>query len=181
MKSLTITRGARFACALTFLYAAALWFSSPAFAAGKKNDYGANLPVHLNSGLPTHTSSGNFSGTIVRTIVGLLIVIAVIYGLSWILKQAKAAKNPTLGDGLAQVASLPLGPNRSLTLVRVGAELHLLGVAEHGVTSVRVFSEEEAYELGIPFDPEDFDTSGGAGGMPPVQRLIESLRRFTVR
>jgi flagellar protein FliO/FliZ len=181
MKSLTFTRSARFACALTALYAFALWFSSPAFAAAKQNDYGANTPVSLNSGLPNHTSSGSLSGTVIRTIIGLLVVIAVIYGLSWILKQARAAKNPTLGDGLAQVASLPLGPNRSLALVRVGAELHLLGVAEHGITSVRVFTEEEAYELGIPFDPDEFDGSGGAGGVTPVQRMVDSLRRFTVR
>ena len=45
-----------------------------------------------------------------------------------------------------------------MSLVRVGAELHLLGVAEHGINGIRVFSEEEAYELGIPFDTDDFDT-----------------------
>ncbi len=46
-----------------------------------------------------HTSSGSFGGTVVRTIVGLLIVIAVIYGLSWVLKQAKGNRNPSTGDG----------------------------------------------------------------------------------
>jgi flagellar protein FliO/FliZ len=182
MKPLTFPRGARFACALTSLSMIALWLSSPAFAAGGSNDYGANTPLDLpNSTTPHRVSSGSFSGTVVRTIVGLLIVIAVIYGLTWILKQARAAKNPAMGDGLVQVAQLPLGPNRSVALVRVGAELHLLGVAEHGITGIRVFSEEEAYELGIPFDPDELGTSGRAGGLPPMQRLVDSLRRFTVR
>jgi flagellar protein FliO/FliZ len=145
------------------------------------NKYGANKSLDLTSSTPAHPNSGSFSGTLARTIVGLLIVIAVIYGLSWILKQARASRNPSTGDGLAQISSLPLGANRSVALVRVGAELHLLGVAEHGITSIRIFSEEEAYELGLPFDPEDVDTSGGIGGLQPVQRLVSSLRRFTVR
>ncbi|HEX3802943.1 MAG TPA: flagellar biosynthetic protein FliO [Solirubrobacteraceae bacterium] len=181
MKSLTLIRGARFACALTLLYAVALWCSSPALAAVGTSTSFENTPVTTSTNPLPHASSGDFTGTVIRTIVGLLIVIAVIYGLSWILKQAKAARNPSTGEGLVQIASLPLGPNRSLALVRVGAELHLLGVAEHGITSVRVFSEEEAYELGIPFDPDEFDSSGGTGGPQPVQRLVESLRRFTVR
>ena len=184
MKSLTFTRGARrLSCALTTtLFAVAIWCSSPAFAASSfDNKYGANKHLALNSGNPAHAASGSLTGTIVRTIVALLIVIAVIYGLSWILKQGRTAKNPSLGDGLAQIASLPLGPNRSVTLVRVGAELHMLGVAEHGVTGIRVFTEEEAYELGIPFDPEDFETPGRGGGVPPSQRVVDALRRLTVR
>ncbi len=188
MKSLTFIRGVCLACAFSILLALPAWCASAAMAAATTtstnttaNEYDANKPVNLTSGTPAHPSSGSFSGTLARTIVGLLIVIAVIYGLSWMLKQARASRNPSTGDGLAQISSLPLGPNRSVALVRVGAELHLLGVAEHGVTSIRVFSEQEAYELGLPFDPEDIDTSGGVGGLAPVQRLVSSLRRFTVR
>jgi flagellar biosynthetic protein FliO len=181
MKPLTFTRGARFACALTsLLFAFAIWCSSPAFAASNfDNRYGAGKKLALNSGSPTHAASGSLSGTIVRTIIALLVVIAVIYGLSWILKQSRTTKNPSMGDGLVQIASMPLGPNRSVSLIRVGAELHLLGVAESGVTGIRVFSEEEAYELGIPFDPDDFETPGRGGA--PKARVIDALRRFTVR
>jgi flagellar protein FliO/FliZ len=189
MKSLTFTRGACLACAFSILLALAMSCAAPAFAGtGTSTNAESNTStsfegthLHLQSSSPNHASSGSFGGTVARTIVGLLIVIAVIYGLSWILRQARSARNPSTGDGLAQISSLPLGANRSVALVRVGAELHLLGVAEHGVTSIRVFSEEEAYELGLPFDPEDIDTSGGIGGLPPVQRVVSSLRRFTVR
>ena len=106
-------------------------------------------------------------------------MIVVIYGLTWLLKQSRTTKNPSMGDGLVQIASMPLGPNRSVSLIRVGAELHLLGVAESGVTGIRVFTEEEAYELGIPFDPDEFETPGRGGA--PTARVIEALRRFTVR
>ena len=183
MKSLTSSRGPRLACALaTTLFSALLWCCAPAGAASSfDNRFGANKHLNLTSGGPAHVASGSLSGTIVRTIVALLIVIAVIYGLTWLLKQSRASRNPSVGDGLTQVASLPLGPNRSVTLVRVGAELHLLGVAEHGINGIRVFSEEEAYELGIPFDPHDIDTPGRMGGVQPAQRVIDALRRLTVR
>ena len=182
MKSLTPSRGARLTCALTAtLLALAAWCSPPALAASSfDNRFGASKTLNLTSGSPAHVASGSLSGTIVRTIVALLIVIAVIYGLTWLLKQSRSSRNPSVGDGLTQVASLPLGPNRSVTLVRVGAELHLLGVAEHGINGIRVFSEEEAYELGIPFDPDEFEAPG-RGGVQPAQRVIDALRRLTVR
>jgi flagellar protein FliO/FliZ len=183
MKSLTSTRGARLACALTpTLFAVAIWCSSPALAASNfDNKFGANKKLSLNSGTPTHAASGSLSGTIVRTIVALLVVIAVIYGLTWLLKQSRSTKKvASVGDGLVQIASMPLGPNRSVSLIRVGAELHLLGVAESGVTGIRVFTEE-AYELGIPFDPDEFETPGRGGGAAPAQRVVDVLRRLTVR
>jgi flagellar protein FliO/FliZ len=194
MKSLFLNRGARFCCALTSLYAAALWMSAPALAAGgSDNAFGQNTALHLTKGGRTHVNAGSLSGTLVRTIVGLLIVIAVIYGVAWLMRQARAARNPTTGDGLTQIATLPLGPNRSVALVRVGAELHMLGVADHGITSIRVFNEEEAYELGLPFEPETGSSPGGAGafsalggrggrgGREQAQSLIDSLRRMTIR
>jgi flagellar protein FliO/FliZ len=182
MKTLTYSRGARFACALTTtLFAVAIWCSAPALAASNSANGFEKTHLHLNSGNPAHPASGSLSGTIVRTIVALVIVIAVIYGLTWILKQSRSSRNPSVGEGLAQIASLPLGPNRSITLVRVGAELHMLGVAEHGINGIRVFTEEEAYELGIPFDPDDFDAPGRLSGVQPAQRVVDALRRLTVR
>ena len=60
--------------------------------------------------------------------------------------------------GLETVATLPLGPNRSLHLVRAGDELVLVGVAEHGVTPIRTYSEDEARALGPPrATPDDDD------------------------
>jgi len=187
MKPLLSTRGARLACALTSLCALALVTSAPVLAAASSssassfaNAFGANKKLNLTAGsAKAHVAAGSMSGTIVRTIVGLLIVIAVIYGITWIMRRARAGRNPVTGDGLAQIATLPLGPNRSVSLVRVGAELHMLGVAEQGITSIRIFSEEEAYELGLPFEPEDAYSAGGARA--PLQSLFNTLRRLTVR
>ena len=109
MKSLTLTRGAALTGALTLVHASA------ALAAG-----GESTPLHLTSSGATHAASSGGSSSIVRTVVGLFIVIAVIYGVAWILRQAKGAKRRPTGRGLHQMASLPLGSGRSVTLVRAG-------------------------------------------------------------
>jgi flagellar protein FliO/FliZ len=183
MKPLTYTRGARLVRACTLLSTLTLVMGVPASAvaaAAKKCAYDGCQHLNLTSGdANAATSSGSAGGSIVRTIVGLAIVIAVIYGLTWVIRQTKGVKSPASGYGLEQLASLPMGTNRSVALVRVGAELHLLGISEHGVTGIRVYSEEEAYELGLPLEaPDDGpDVNGG----PPVDRLMRFVKRFTVR
>jgi flagellar protein FliO/FliZ len=77
------------------------------------------------------------------------------------------------------VASLPLGSGRSVTVVRAGREVIVVGVAENGVTPLRTYSEEEALALGIDVPPED--DSAPATSDKPSGRVLDSLRRMTVR
>jgi flagellar protein FliO/FliZ len=130
-------------------------------------------------------------GGLVRTIVGLAVVIGVIYGLYWILKQVKAAReDKASGQGLEPLATLPLGGNRSLQLVRAGREIVLVGVAETGVTHVRTYTEAEARQLGLLGDgdaaPLPVPARLGAGGdpfgpqRPGIAGLLEDLRKRTV-
>src|SRR3954469_25034820 len=94
--------------------------------------------------------SASTGGSLVRTIVGLAVVLGVIYGLYWVLKQVKASKDTAdAGETLESVASLSLGTNRSLHLVRVGPEIVLLGAAEHQITPIRRYTESEAHALGL--------------------------------
>jgi flagellar protein FliO/FliZ len=164
-----------------FLFAGATVISSllvnPQFALAA--DAGEKTPLNLKGspGPNTHVAGG---GSIVRTIVGLAVVIGVIYGLYWILKQVKSSREEkATGQGLAALATLPLGAQRSLQLVRAGRELHLVGVSEHGVTPVRTYSEEEADAAGLlDLEAEEEPSQGGKGGLTSV---IEELRRRTVR
>jgi flagellar protein FliO/FliZ len=120
--------------------------ATPALAQAAR---GESTPVDLTgaSDQGSHIGGG---GSIVRTIVGLAIVIGVIYGVAWVLRQVKASKQPrATGSGLATLASVPLGPSRSVHLVRAGRDLVLLGVAEHGVVPIRTYSEEEAFAAGL--------------------------------
>ena len=102
-----------------------------------------------------------------------------IYGISWILRQHKGSKSRASGNGLAPVASLPLGTGRSVALVRVGRELVLLGVAEHGVTAIRSYTEKEALANGLDLDPDEGTEVEPVA--PPMVRAVEAVRRMTER
>jgi flagellar protein FliO/FliZ len=144
---------------------------------------GEKTPLNLEEAPETKAAPGSAGGSLVRTIVGLAIVIAVIYGLYWVLKQVKASREEKAsGQGLAAIATLPLGTGRSLQLVRAGREIVLVGVSEHGVTPVRTYSEDEAEAVGLLDAEEAADEppfSGEGGGA--LRRVIEDLRRKTVR
>ena len=151
---------------------------------------GESTPLNLPSSAPkinAEQAAGSSSGGgLVRTIVGLAIVIAVIYGLYWVLKQVKASREErSSGSGLGTLATLPLGPNRSLHLVRAGGEVVLLGVGEGGVTPIRTYGEHEARALGLIGDDDSGDEPpkggpslpGGLGATQAKPGALEALRR----
>ena len=148
---------------------------------------GENTPLNLGSGSTAQTAHAASGGGIVRTIVALLAVIVVIYAITWVLKKVKSTKEATAsGTSLESLATLPLGTNRALHLVRAGTEVVLLGAAEHSVTPIRRFSEAEAIQLGL------LDGTTGATldvlpeGPAPARRpqtgggLLDALRAKTV-
>jgi flagellar protein FliO/FliZ len=177
---------------------ACLLAAPPALAATsttKSDPYGEKTALNLpasDSGAGSATSSGG--GSLVRTFVGLAVVVAVIYGLYWILRQVKAGREEkSLGKGLESTASVALGPNRSLHLVRAGNELVLVGVAENAVTPIRTYTEDEARAAGLlADDDDDLDddlgaTAASAAGQGKGLRgmtigdALERIRKATVR
>ena len=124
----------------------------PALAAGSsKTSTGAgeNTPLNL-SPVSTGSHSTGSGGSIVRTIVGLAIVIAVIWGLAWILRQVKSGRDPqTSSTGLTSIAALSLSTGRSVHLVKAGSDYLLLGSAEQGVVPIHRYTEEEARQAGL--------------------------------
>ena len=162
---------------------------------------GEALPLNLSpSSTGSHTSSGGAS--IVRTIVGLLIVIAVIWGLTWILQQVKTGRETrSAGSGLTSIATLALGSGRTLHLVRAGRDYLLVGSAEHGVAPIHRYTEEQARAAGLldlpepTTDPDEGDGIPGARSRPMqipgqarapavpsvVPDALERMREWTVR
>jgi flagellar protein FliO/FliZ len=144
---------------------------------------GERTPLDLSDpeSAGTH-AAGSSGGSLVRTIVGLAIVLGVIYGLYWVLKQVKASREEQVsGTGLQPLATLPLGANRSLQLIRAGQEVVLVGVAEQGVTPIRTYGFSEARALGLLVDeeaaqpePADARRTRGFGA------LLDQLRSRTV-
>jgi flagellar protein FliO/FliZ len=174
--------------------AAFLLLLDVADALGADKPTGEKTPVNLDldekSG--SEVPGASAGGSLVRTIVGLAIVIGVIYGLYWVLKQVKASREERAsGQGLAPIATLPLGPNRSLHLVRAGGEVVLLGVGEGGVTTIRTYGEHEARALGLVTDDDDPQDPPAGVTLPGVpaarpsfgqalRRSLDLLRAKTV-
>ena len=156
--------------------------------------YGEDKPLDLPADTARNLGDAGASGgsSLVRTFVGLAIVVGVIYGLYWVLRQVKSSREErAVGSGLQSQAVVPLGPNRSLHLVRAGRELVLLGVAEHGVTPIRSYSEDEATRIGLIGDDGDEDAAlqplpepGGRrhpSGAVTIGELVDRVRLWTVR
>jgi flagellar protein FliO/FliZ len=159
----------------------ALLLAPAALASTSTTATGENTPLDLERPSPTieHSSGG---GGMVRTIVGLAVVIGVIYGLHWILKQVKSGREQgSSGSGLDALSTLQLAPGRALHLVRAGSEVVLVGSADHGVTPIRVYSEEEADVLGLLDEGGPDPMASAPGSPPPLTGLTNALRRWTVR
>lgn len=178
---------------LTAGAAAACWLlCAPAALAADK--YGEDKPLDLpaEQGSKAADSVTVGGGSFVRTMIGLAVVVAVIYGVAWLLKQARRSKEERAsGFGLSSEAVIPLGPNRSVHLIRAGRELVLVGAAEHGVVPIRTYTEDEARRLGL-IAPEDAPAlqAGAVVATPPSspsrpsspwRQIVDTLRERTVR
>jgi flagellar biosynthetic protein FliO len=131
------------------------------------------------SGSASAPGVGSAGADVVRTIVGLAVVLGVIYGVYWLLKSAARAKSGRADERIGVIATTPLAPNRSLHLVRAGDELILVGATEHSITPLRVYTADEALLV---------EGNGGemALSLPPAtplrrNNLLENLRKRTAR
>jgi flagellar protein FliO/FliZ len=167
----TIFRGAALVGALTL---------TPAPAALAAASDGERTPLRLSTTAAHHASSG--SSSIVRTLIALVIVCGVIYAVARVLKAVKGREHRASGEGLAQLAMLPLGTNKSLALVRSGQDIVLVGVSESGVTPIKTYTEAEAIESGVWSGPTLPPADAGSGDQAePTFGWLENLRKLTVR
>jgi flagellar protein FliO/FliZ len=164
------------------------------WAAGQ-DPYGEKQALNLPADSTAHTAAvgGGGTGSLARTFIGLAIVVAVIYGLTWVLRQMKKSSSDdqrTMGFGLSTEASMPLGPGRSVHLIRAGRELVLVGSAEHGIVPIRTYTEDEAHALGLLAQPQlgAGDVDGDVVASGPADRVklavgdvLDKLRQRTAR
>ena len=82
-------------------------------------------------------------------------------------------------------ATLPLGANKTLHLVRAGREIVLLGTAEQAIAPIRRYSEAEARALGLIDAPETVTvpmhaTLASLEAPEPPKGFMNALRSKTV-
>jgi flagellar protein FliO/FliZ len=124
-------------------------------------------------------SVGSAGADVIRTIVGLAVVLGVIYGVYWLLKSSARAKAGRGDERIGVIATTPLAPNRSLHLIRAGDELILVGATDQSITPLRVYTADEAILV----------EGGGADlplQLPPAtpsgrESFLEILRKRTAR
>jgi flagellar protein FliO/FliZ len=171
MRPYELTRGVALGGALTVLCAQ---------TASAATSSGENTPLHLTGSGTAHAAAAGGGSSILRTIIALLVVIVIIYAVARILRALKGRDAVRAsGSGLSQIATLPLGPNRSVALVRAGRDIVLVGVAEQGVTALKTYTEAEALANGIEIPQDMADGLHPADG--PLDRVLDGLRRMTVR
>ena len=100
------------------------------------------------------------------------------------LKQIKASKDSTAsGENLETIATLPLGSNRALHLVRAGSEIVLIGTAESTIAPIRRYSEDEARALGLIDVPQTVTVGATLESLAPADQpkgFMNILRSKTV-
>lgn len=163
------------------------WPQAAMAAAFKKDETPLGKAVTDGSGGATTIGAGGGVGTIARTVVGLAIVLAVVYGIYWLLKSAAKSRNGDSTGRIQVIATTHLAPNRTLHLLRCGDEVLLVGAGESGVTALRIYTADEALMLGlddagvaddlIEIQPPAASTAAVA----PVRHPIATLRAWTVR
>lgn len=156
-----------------------------------------SLPIPEGSSSPT-TLSGEGGSTLLRLGIGLVVVVGLIAAVWFVMKRIQRSRYPALeerGPALIDVVTTtPLGPNRSLHLVRVGEELVLVGSTDHSVTPLARIGADEAAALVdlAPPGPRFGTTPPGSAGPGADDRaravatandagLVERLRSLTTR
>lgn len=154
------------------------------------------LPIPEGSSAPT-TLSGGGGGTLLRLGLGLVVVIGLISLIWYVLKRIQRTRYPALderGPSLIEVvANTPLGPNRSLHLVRLGDELVLIGSTDHNVNAIVRVGAEDVAGLIDPAPRGGFARSSSAAPRTAMDdrdravatatdsSLVDRLRAMTTR
>ena len=157
---------------------------APAALADKYTPDHTPLPASVTngSGSAAPIGTGSSLGMVARTVVGLAIVLAVVYGIYWLLKTTTRARMADSGGRIEVLATTQLAANRTLHLVRCGDEVILVGAGEAGVTPLRVYAADEAAFAGLTTADEPVLLPAAEPATP--RRWLSpvgTLRAWTVR
>lgn len=148
------------------------------------------------------TSKGGGSGSVLRAILGLVVVLGAIFGVHWLLRKWGTSRMQGVAgrSGVIDVvATTTLAQGRALHLVRVGGELVLVGATDQSITRIGDFDatalaadagnagrgEFQAALTGAMYGTQPGVPAGmgGAGStdQPFLRRFVDNLRMSTAR
>lgn len=140
------------------------------------------LPASLSQSTTTTAShSASAGSSLARTVAGLAIVLAVLFGIYWLFKTYAKGKQTKSDGRLEIVATTALAPNRAVHLIRVGDGLVLVGSAEGSITRLKAYSaaESAALDARLEGEPGALRPFGSEAAGP--SGFVEQLRRRTAR
>lgn len=160
-----------------------------------------SLPIPEGSSSPGNLSGGA-GDTLLRLGLGLIVVVGLIALVWYVLKRVQRSRYPALDSGgksaglIDVVSTTPLGPNRSLHVVRVGEEILLVGSTDHNITALTRLGTDDL--VGLIDVPPTTSTFGRNSPPPPTggpgvddrvravttssdSALVDKLRSLTTR
>ncbi len=105
---------------------------------------------------PLLAAEGSMAGTGLRTVFSLLLVIALMFGLAWVIKRYGPVARAKKTFGLDVLGQVSVGAKANLALVRVGRSVLLLGVTANTVNLLKDM-EQGAFEKTL----SEFTTTTG--------------------
>ena len=98
---------------------------------------GACIVFLLGYAGPLLAADNGMAGTGLRTAVSLLLVIALMFGLAWVIKRYGPVARARKTFGLDVLGQVSVGAKANLALVRVGRSILLLGVTSNSVNLIK--------------------------------------------
>lgn len=91
--------------------------------------------------LPEHSSGIVNHNDLIRMMLGLLLILSIIIGLSMLVKKLQSV-NLVSSNGFQSIASMTLGPKEKIVLLKVSGRYLLIGVASGAVNLLHDFGEQ---------------------------------------
>ena len=124
--------------------------SSEVFHSAKSESEKLDLPSNTDKGTKqsTSASSSSSSGAIGRMLLGFGFVIGLIFAVHKLLKSYNSSRFPGMagngGGAIEVLATTPLAAGRMLHLVKVGAEVVLVGATDQSITRLGTLDAQQA-------------------------------------
>ena len=96
-------------------------------------------------------SSPDLGWALAKTAAGLALVLALLFGLVWLLRRLSPAAAGAGNEQFRMVGRLSLGPRKWLGLVELGGRILVIGVSESGIRHIETIEDPELLQqLSVP-------------------------------